>query len=225
MSLFKQSRILVIGDAILDKYIFGSTNRISPEAPVPVLKIEKDIMKPGGAANVAANISSLGLNVNLVANIGIDNNGKVLRKIIKSLNINLISKSDKNYITTTKTRIISQNQQLMRIDNEIDIKKNIKKNISISIEKLIKNSDAVIFSDYNKGSLKNVTELIKIANKHKKPVFIDPKGNNFNIYRNAFAITPNLKEFENIVGSCKDHDEIISKAKKLSAKLGIRSIL
>ena len=158
MSLFKQSRILVIGDAILDKYIFGSTNRISPEAPVPVLKIEKDIMKPGGAANVAANISSLGLNASLVANIGIDNNGKVLRKIIKSLNINLISKSDKNYITTTKTRIISQNQQLMRIDNEIDIKKNIKKNISISIEKLIKNSDAVIFSDYNKGSLKNVTE-------------------------------------------------------------------
>ena len=225
MSLFKQSRILVIGDAILDKYIFGSTNRISPEAPVPVLKIEKDIMKPGGAANVAANISSLGLNASLVANIGIDNNGKVLRKIIKSLNINLISKSDKNYITTTKTRIISQNQQLMRIDNEIDIKKNIKKNISISIEKLIKNSDAVIFSDYNKGSLKNVTELIKIANKHKKPVFIDPKGNNFNIYRNAFAITPNLKEFENIVGSCKDHDEIISKAKKLSTKLGIHSIL
>ena len=127
MSLFKQSKILVIGDAILDKYIFGSTNRISPEAPVPVLKIEKDIMKPGGAANVAANISSLGLNANLVANIGIDNNGKVLRKIIKSLNINLISKSDKNYTTTSKTRIISQNQQLMRIDNEIDIKKNIKK--------------------------------------------------------------------------------------------------
>ena len=187
MSLFKQSKILVIGDAILDKYIFGSTNRISPEAPVPVLKIEKDIMKPGGAANVAANISSLGLNASLVANIGIDNNGKVLRKIIKSLNINLISKSDKNYITTTKTRIISQNQQLMRIDNEIDIKKNIKKNISISIEKLIKNSDAVIFSDYNKGSLKNVTELIKIANKHKKPVFIDPKGNNFNISNKMFV--------------------------------------
>ena len=225
MSLFKKSKILVIGDAILDKYIFGSTNRISPEAPVPVLKIEKDIMKPGGAANVAANISSLGLNASLVANVGIDNNGKVLRKIIKSLNINLISKLDKNYITTTKTRIISQNQQLMRIDNEIDINKNIKKNIISSIEKLIKNSDAVIFSDYNKGSLSNVSELIKIANKHKKPVFIDPKGNNFDVYRNAFAITPNLKEFENIVGSCKDHDEIISKAKKLSAKLNIHSIL
>mgnify|MGYP003685194053 CR=1 FL=1 len=89
MSLFKKSKILVIGDAILDKYIFGSTNRISPEAPVPVLKIEKDIMKPGGAANVAANISSLGLNASLVANVGIDNNGKVLRKIMKSLNINL----------------------------------------------------------------------------------------------------------------------------------------
>ena len=104
MSLFKQSKILVIGDAILDKYIFGSTNRISPEAPVPVLKIEKDIMKPGGAANVAANISSLGLNASLVANIGIDNNGKVLRKIIKSLNIE-ISKLEK---------------RLLRLNNKLD---------------------------------------------------------------------------------------------------------
>ena len=225
MGLFKKSKILVIGDAILDKYSFGVTNRISPEAPVPVLKIEKEILKPGGAANVAVNVKSLGLDTNLVANIGIDDNGKVLRKLIKSLRINLTSVSDRDFKTTTKTRLISQNQQLMRIDDESGNRLE-KKNIPTKdIEKLIKNSDAVIFSDYGKGSLKDITTLIKISNKFKKPVFIDPKGDDFNCYKNAFAITPNLKEFENIVGGCKDHNEIISNAKSLSRKLNINSIL
>lgn len=225
MNLFKKSKILVIGDAMLDKYSFGSTNRISPEAPVPVLKVKKEILKPGGAANVAANLSSLGINTSLIADVGIDDNGKILRKLIKSLKVNLISKINKNIVTTTKTRIISQNQQLIRIDDECDNHKISKNNISKETEKIIKSSDAVIFSDYNKGSLTNINQLIKIANKHKKPVFIDPKGDDFNCYKNAFAITPNLKEFENIVGPCKDHNEIIKKAKNLSKKLNINSIL
>ena len=225
MSIFKKSKILVIGDAMLDKYSFGSTNRISPEAPVPVLKIEKEILKPGGAANVAANISSLGQEASLIADVGIDTNGKILRKLIKSQNINLISKTDKNYKTTTKMRIISQNQQLMRIDDECSHENKSNNNITSKIENLIKNSDAVIFSDYNKGSLRNISKLIKISNKYKKPVFVDPKGDNFNSYKNAFAITPNLKEFENIVGPCKDQKEIIKKAKILSNKLNIHSIL
>ena len=225
MSLFKKSNILIIGDAMLDRYTFGNTNRISPEAPVPVLKIEKEILKPGGAANVAANISSLGLKADLVAEVGIDVNGKSLRKIIKTHKINLVSESNKNYKTTTKTRIISQNQQLIRIDDEIIETGKKREGISKKIEILIKESDAVIFSDYNKGSLTNISQLIKISNKYMKPVFIDPKGNNFNCYKNAFAITPNLKEFENIVGPCKDQKEIIKKAKKLSTQLNINSIL
>ncbi|MBT7543499.1 MAG: D-glycero-beta-D-manno-heptose 1-phosphate adenylyltransferase [Gammaproteobacteria bacterium] len=225
MNLFKKSKILVIGDAMLDKYLFGSTNRISPEAPVPVLKIKEEILKPGGAANVAANLSSLGINTSLITDVGVDSNGKILRKLIKSLKVNLISKIDKNIITTTKTRIISQNQQLIRIDDECNNSKITENNIKKETEKAIKNSDAVIFSDYNKGSLANISQLIKIANKHKKPVFIDPKGDNFSCYKNAFAITPNLKEFENIVGACNDHNEIIKKAKKLSKTLNINSIL
>ena len=225
MSLFNKSKILVIGDAMLDKYSFGSTNRISPEAPVPVLKIEKEILKPGGAANVAANVKSLGHDTSLVTKIGIDNNGKILRSLLKSLKINLTSPSDKTFKTTTKTRILSQNQQLMRIDDESSNNLEDKKTFFSGLEKLIKNSDAVIFSDYSKGSLKNISSLIKIANKFKKPVFIDPKGDNFSSYKNAFAITPNLKEFENIVGYCKNHKDIISKAKLLSKKLNIDSIL
>ena len=118
MSLFKKSKILVIGDAMLDKYSFGTINRISPEAPVPVLKIKEEIMKPGGAANVAANVRSLGIETNLITNIGKDINGKILTKLIKSQKINLILNSLENFKTTVKTRVISQNQQLIRIDDD-----------------------------------------------------------------------------------------------------------
>ncbi len=225
MNLFKKSRVLIIGDAMLDKYFFGSTNRISPEAPVPILKIEHEVLKPGGAANVAANVSSLGIHTTLIANIGIDNNGKTLKKLIRDLKINLISKTEKNYKTTTKTRVISQNQQLIRIDSECNVLKKEENIINKNLEKLIKDSNAIIFSDYNKGSLKNISYLIKTAKKYKKPVFVDPKGDNFNCYKDAFVITPNLKEFENIVGPCKNHSEIIKKAKNLSVKFNINSIL
>ena len=225
MSLFKKSKILVIGDAMLDKYSFGTINRISPEAPVPVLKIKEEIMKPGGAANVAANVRSLGIETNLITNIGKDINGKILTKLIKSQKINLILNSLENFKTTVKTRVISQNQQLIRIDDDsINNLKN-KNTFTKSTEKLIKNSDAIIISDYNKGSIRNISNLINIANKNNKPIFIDPKGDDFSHYKGAFAITPNLKEFVNIVGYCKNHKEIISKAKSLSKKLSINYIL
>ncbi len=225
MNLFKKSKILVIGDAMLDKYSFGTIDRISPEAPVPVLKVKEEILKPGGAANVAANVRSLGIETNLVSNIGKDLNGKALTKLIKSLKINLASKTLENFKTTTKTRVISQNQQLIRIDDDsVDNSKN--KNIfTKNVEKLIKNSDAIIISDYNKGSIKNISSLITTANKNNKPIFVDPKGNDFSRYKDAFAITPNLKEFENIVGYCKNHKDIISKAKLLSKKLNINYML
>jgi len=225
MSLFKKSKILVIGDAMLDKYSFGTIDRISPEAPVPVLKIKEEIMKPGGAANVAANVRSLGIETNLITNIGKDINGKILTKLIKSQKINLILNSLENFKTTVKTRVISQNQQLIRIDDDsINDLKN-KNTFTKSTEKLIKNSDAIIISDYNKGSIRNISNLINIANKNNKPIFIDPKGDDFSHYKGAFAITPNLKEFVNIVGYCKNHKEIISKAKSLSKKLSINYIL
>ncbi len=190
MSLFKKSKILIIGDAMLDKYTFGTTNRISPEAPVPIFKIEKEILKPGGAANVAANVKSLGMQTDLIANVGFDNNGRTLKNLIKDLKINLFSIADKNYKTVTKTRIICKNQQLIRIDDDCELNEN--KKFGKDIEKFIKNCDAIIFSDYNKGSLKNIRQLIRISNKFKKPVFIDPKGNDFECYKNSFAITPNL---------------------------------
>lgn len=223
MSLFKKSKILIIGDAMLDKYFLGSTERISPEAPVPVLKVESEILKPGGAANVASNISSLGQDTTLIANIGIDTNGKILKKLIGAQKINLISKNDKKIKTTTKSRFISQNQQLIRVDDETNDKINFL--MPSNIESQVKKCDALIFSDYKKGAQNNVTKLIKLANKFKKPVFIDPKGDNFDCYKNSFCITPNRKEFENIVGKCSSNQDIVNKSKKLITKLNLKSIL
>ena len=223
MSLFKKSKILIIGDAMLDKYYLGSTERISPEAPVPVLKVESEILKPGGAANVASNISSLGQDTTLIANIGIDTNGKILKKLIGAQKINLISKKDKKIKTTTKSRFISQNQQLIRVDDETNDKINFL--MPSNIESQVKKCDAVIFSDYQKGAQNNITKLIKLANKFKKPVFIDPKGDNFDCYKNSFCITPNRKEFENIVGKCSSNQDIVNKSKKLITKLNLKSIL
>ena len=223
MSLFKKSKILIIGDAMLDKYYLGSTERISPEAPVPVLKVESEILKPGGAANVASNISSLGQDTTLIANIGIDTNGKILKKLIGAQKINLISKNDKKIKTTTKSRFISQNQQLIRVDDETNDKINFL--MPSNIESQVKKCDALIFSDYKKGAQNNITKLIKLANKFKKPVFIDPKGDNFDCYKNSFCITPNRKEFENIVGKCSSNQDIVNKSKKLITKLNLKSIL
>ncbi len=223
MSLFKKSKILIIGDAMLDKYFLGSTERISPEAPVPVLKVESEILKPGGAANVASNISSLGQDTTLIANIGIDANGKILKKLIGAQKINLISKNDKKIKTTTKSRFISQNQQLIRVDDETNDKINFL--MPSNIESQVKKCDALIFSDYKKGAQNNITKLIKLANKFKKPVFIDPKGDNFDCYKNSFCITPNRKEFENIVGKCSSNQDIVNKSKKLITKLNLKSIL
>ena len=182
MSLFKKSKILIIGDAMLDKYFLGITERISPEAPVPVLKVESEILKPGGAANVASNISSLGQDTTLIANIGIDTNGKILKKLIGAQKINLISKNDKKIKTTTKSRFISQNQQLIRVDDETNDKINFL--MPSNIESQVKKCDALIFSDYKKGAQNNITKLIKLANKFKKPVFIDPKGSDWKKYNN-----------------------------------------
>ena len=159
----------------------------------------------------------------MIANIGIDTNGKILKKLIGAQKINLISKNDKKIKTTTKSRFISQNQQLIRVDDETNDKINFL--MPSNIESQVKKCDALIFSDYKKGAQNNITKLIKLANKFKKPVFIDPKGDNFDCYKNSFCITPNRKEFENIVGKCSSNQDIVNKSKKLITKLNLKSIL
>tara|TARA_Y100000590_G_C15742329_1_gene1020723 strand:- start:2073 stop:3503 length:1431 start_codon:yes stop_codon:yes gene_type:complete len=223
--LLKNAKVTVIGDAILDKYCLGTTERVSPEAPVPIVKINEEIHRPGGAANVAANLVALGCKVTLVSQIGKDQDGKILKNIIKSLKIKLITTEESRIKTITKTRVLSRNQQLIRIDNEINTEDLNYRKLYNAANRSIKDCDAVIFSDYKKGFLKDIKLLIKQSNSCKKPIFIDPKGDNFLPYKGALIMTPNLKEFENIVGECKNNEEIESKAKKLIIDLNLKAIL
>ncbi len=215
MGLFKKSKILVIGDIMLDKYLFGEVNRMSPEAPVPIFDIKEEINKPGGAANVAVNLSSLGQEVNLLSICASDINGKILLELIntqKNIYYEITKKNQMKWSghkTITKTRVMSQNQQLMRLDEEdsdkigCSIYENFKWNdICNKVEK----SDAIIISDYNKGFIDDywIPELIKVAKDNKVPVFIDPKSDDYRRYKGATCITPNLKEFERIISLEKE---------------------
>ena len=247
MSLFKKSKILVMGDIMLDKYLFGEVNRMSPEAPVPVFEIKEEINKPGGAANVAVNLSSLGQEVTLFSICASDANGKILLGLINAQN-NIYYKIPQKrspYKTITKTRVMSQNQQLMRLDEEVSYKigysiyENFKWN---DICNRVEKSDAIIISDYNKGFIDDywIPGVIKVAKDNKVPVFIDPKSDNYSCYKGATCITPNLKEFMRIMtiekGYCEDYlpSEIINKygykiiekdCKELISKYKFQSIL
>ena len=210
---------------MLDNYLIGDTSRISPEAPVPVVKIFKEENKIGGAGNVSSNLSRLGVETILIGAIGKDNSGEKITKILnkKEIKHNLIFY--KNNRTIKKTRIISRNQQIARLDFE-DTEVVFDKKLLISkFKESLNDVDVVIFSDYGKGLLFDIEELITLAKKEQKIIIIDPKGDNFLKYSNANVITPNFNEFEAVVGKCISEKEIIKKALKLIKKINISAIL
>ncbi len=208
---FKTSSILVIGDIMLDRYYHGSTHRISPEAPVPVIKQQNTINKLGGAANVALNIATLGVNTALMGYIGNDEAGNCIKTLLADFNIQNKTITQQQYPTTTKLRVISRNQQLLRIDSEETITPNTNE-LSQSLENIIEQHDLIVLSDYAKGALTDISELISIAKKHNKPVLVDPKGNDFSKYNGAELLTPNRSEFETIVGKWITTTELAEKA-------------
>ena len=204
--------VLVVGDIILDQYIYGETNRISPEAPVPVIRVNEMEERPGGAANVAINISSLGVNVHLLGITGHDDAAKRLDEILVEKGVTCHFIYQDSFPTITKQRVLSQHQQLLRLDyeeasNSFDTVEVIEKYIQ-----LLDSVDVVILSDYAKGSLSRVEELIKQANNKNVTVLVDPKSTDFNRYRQASIITPNLKELEAIVGTCSNDEQLVKKA-------------
>jgi D-beta-D-heptose 7-phosphate kinase / D-beta-D-heptose 1-phosphate adenosyltransferase len=219
------NNIIVVGDVMLDSYWLGSTTRISPEAPVPIVKIEKKEFKAGGAANVAANIASLGNAVKLLGMVGKDEAGKQLTQILEQLNVecNFINSID--HQTITKLRVISQSQQLLRIDFDSPFNLEAKD----EFEKLFLNSlqgvNVLVLSDYNKGTLCNCSYMINTAKNRGIKVIVDPKGNDFSIYRGSTILTPNYSEFEAIVGFCNDDEAILDKAKKLIIELELEALL
>ena len=211
---------------MLDKYSHGSVSRVSPEAPVPIVDIKKIIYKPGGASNVAQNLSALGMNVTLLGITGDDEELKELIKVLRHTDINFNPVKDLSIRTTLKSRIIGNDQQLMRLDHEDRNKSNMHSELYKRVIKHAKNSDLIIISDYDKGSVKPIVgDIISFANKNNIKVIIDPKGTDYSIYENAYMVKPNELEFSMIMGKIKNKKDMIAKGKKLKKDLQLDALL
>jgi D-beta-D-heptose 7-phosphate kinase / D-beta-D-heptose 1-phosphate adenosyltransferase len=218
------AKVLVIGDVMLDRYWTGSVKRISPEAPVPVVEAKDIEERVGGAGNVALNISSLGGDAGIVGFIGKDEDGTCLEEILKEEGV-VTNLEVTDCRTITKLRILSQHQQLLRVDFEKGYARHSKESMNKSVMELIDGYQALIISDYGKGTLSDVARLIEIAKSKGIPVLVDPKGTDFSKYYGATLITPNMKEFELVVGKCSSESEIQVKAMKLANSLSVDAIL
>ncbi|SEK67995.1 D-alpha,beta-D-heptose 7-phosphate 1-kinase /D-beta-D-heptose 1-phosphate adenylyltransferase [Colwellia chukchiensis] len=222
---FEQARVLVVGDIMLDRYWYGPTQRISPEAPVPVVKIHQDEDRPGGAANVALNIASLNGQVTLLGITGQDEAANTLATQLSAMKIDCQFIASTQHPTITKLRILSRNQQLLRLDFEESFQAFDKTSLRERTEALVAQHDLLLLSDYNKGTLSDVQALIEAAKRQQVPVLVDPKGTDFSRYRGATLITPNLAEFEAVVGACNSEAEIVSKGQALLSELDLTAML
>jgi D-beta-D-heptose 7-phosphate kinase/D-beta-D-heptose 1-phosphate adenosyltransferase len=222
---FKHSKVLIVGDVMLDRYWSGSTSRISPEAPVMVVNVKDQKETVGGAANVALNIAALEGKATLIGMIGNDDAGQKVDALLEHDHIDhYLQKSDR-HPTITKLRVLSQRQQMIRLDFEESFKDVAKTETLKQFEKALPDADLVILSDYNKGTLSDPQALIQLARNHNKPVLIDPKGHDFSKYRGASLIKPNQKEFEAVVGECPTEAIMIEKAKQQIATLDLQGML
>lgn len=222
---FSNSHILVIGDVMLDRYWSGSTSRISPEAPVPVVHVQQSEERPGGAGNVALNIASLGSRTTIFGSCGDDEAADSLESKLTAAGINCYLQRVAGVPTIMKLRVLSLHQQLIRLDFE-DTFPTLNTELFVSdYRKHLANTQVVVLSDYAKGALHCAPELIRVANEANIPVFVDPKGQDFSIYRGASLLTPNRKEFEAVVGYCADEEELVRKGVQLLRAYDIGALL
>lgn len=222
---FSQSHVLVIGDVMLDRYWTGTTSRVSPEAPVPIVHVKQTEERPGGAGNVALNIVSLGAKVTLLGMCGDDQAGVALEHQLKQAGIETCLLKLKNVPTITKLRVLSRHQQLLRLDFEETFYDQCSSELVRRYEEAILTVGAVILSDYGKGTLACIDTLIAIANKHRIPVFVDPKTHDFSRYTGSTVITPNYSEFEAAAGKCASEEDMVVKARALMQKNNIEALL
>ncbi|MDP2239198.1 MAG: D-glycero-beta-D-manno-heptose-7-phosphate kinase [Burkholderiales bacterium] len=220
-----QARVLVVGDVMLDRYWFGEVSRISPEAPVPVVKINRIEERPGGAANVARNVAALGASVSLLSVTGRDEAGTRLRRLLKNDRIAARLHIDRSIDTTVKLRVIGRQQQLLRVDFETPPSHEVLATKLKDFAGMLRDVDAVILSDYGKGGLAHITKMITMARRAGKAVLVDPKGEDYTRYRGATVITPNRAEFQQIAGRWASETELTDKAWKLRRKLGVGALL
>ncbi len=225
---FSEALVLVVGDVMLDRYWSGETARISPEAPIPVVKVASAEDRIGGAGNVALNIASLGAKVSLLGIVGQDESAEILRNKLHAAEIEDELIQAETIPTITKLRVMSRHQQMLRLDFEQVMNEAVAQKLLIErFEKLIASNDfgAVIFSDYAKGTLESVTQLIKLARSKDIPCLVDPKGRDFSRYQGASLLTPNRSEFETVVGACSNESEFEKAASQLISDCKLDALL
>ncbi|MBK8337018.1 MAG: D-glycero-beta-D-manno-heptose-7-phosphate kinase [Sterolibacteriaceae bacterium] len=220
-----QARVLVVGDVMLDRYWFGEVSRISPEAPVPVVKVQRTEERPGGAANVARNARALGARVTLLSVVGTDEAGRALEHLLASSGIDTSLLEDPELDTTVKLRVIGRQQQLLRVDFETWPNHEVLQSKLAEFEARLNGTDVVILSDYGKGGLTHITEMIRLARAAGKLVLVDPKGDDYVRYSGATLLTPNRAELRQVTGTWRDEDDLAQRAGRLRRELRLDALL
>ncbi len=218
-------RLLIVGDVMLDRYWFGDVSRISPEAPVPVVRVERCEERPGGAANVARNAAALGARVSLLSLVGRDEAGESLARLVRDGGIDASLHVDDAVSTTVKLRVIGRQQQLLRIDFENRPSHEVLRAKLADFAQRLPDCDAVVFSDYGKGGLTHISEMIALARGAGKIVLIDPKGDDYSAYAGATVVTPNRSEMRDVAGRWKDEANLERKATELREQLQLDALL
>ena len=220
-----KARVLVVGDAMLDRYWHGAVDRISPEAPVPVVKVTREEERIGAAANVAYNVLTLGARASFLGVVGDDEAGHKLETLLRDTGISVHLKRDPGLKTTVKLRVIGRHQQLLRMDFENEPDHEALASQNETFTSLAPEHDAILFSDYGKGGLAHIPSMIALARAAGKAVLVDPKGSDYSRYAGATVITPNRAELQQVVGSWHDDAELQAKAQRLRAELGLEALL
>ena len=220
-----QRRVLVVGDVMLDRYWHGAVDRISPEAPVPVVRVERVEERLGGAANVALNVKSLGARATLLTVVGEDQAADSLRGLLATHGIESVLRTDRQFATILKLRVIGRSQQLIRIDFENDPGHEVLAQMVDAFAEKLADHDVVLFSDYGKGGLAHIPRMIELARAAGKPVFVDPKGRDYRRYAGANVITPNRSELAQVVGAWKDEADLAERVAALRESIAVDSVL
>ena len=222
---FENARVLVVGDLMLDRYWHGDTSRISPEAPVPVVRVGDAEERPGGAGNVALNVAALGARATVIGLTGEDEARDALSEILGSRGVECDFESVADSATVTKLRVLSRHQQLIRLDFEDGFSRYDGASLMRRFQRQLSHAGAVVLSDYGKGTLRDIQSFIQAARQQAIPVLIDPKGDDFEAYRGATLITPNMSEFEAVVGPCHTDEELVEKGSNLLRSIDLTALL
>jgi rfaE bifunctional protein kinase chain/domain len=219
------AHVLVVGDAMLDRYWFGAVDRVSPEAPVPIVRVEREEERLGGAANVALNVQALGARATLLTVVGEDSAARTLETLLAQAGVATLLGTDPQLRTIVKLRVIGRSQQLLRVDFENQPDHEVLAGMLGNFEQALPTHDAVLFSDYGKGGLTHIPRMIALAREHGRPVLIDPKGSDYGRYAGATVITPNRAELAQVIGAWSSEEQLHERAQNLRQSLGLEGLL